>query len=96
MNISDDCYNALIAALMENKTSGSDIANERADALLAKICKYARFYSDDEGEYAEIRFFESEARNLIWLMVRAYALHSSDDEGYYHIAKEGVHNGDVV
>lgn len=57
-----------------------------ADALLAKIEKYARFYSEDGAEYAEIRFFENEARYLIWQLAAAFAYHSSDDEDYYHAA----------
>ena len=92
LEISADCFNALIAALNENISSGNDCAAERAGALLAKINKYTQFYSDDEGEYAELRFFESEARHLIWLLIRAFALHSSDGEDYYHMANDALSN----
>ena len=92
LQISNDCFNALIAALIINKSSGSDCATDRADALLAKIEKYTRFYSDEDGDCAELRFFESEAKHLIWLLIRAFALHSNDDVDYYSIASNTEQN----
>jgi len=86
LNIDANGYNALIAALKANQSSVNESAVERADDLLAKINRYTRFYTDDEGEGAEIRFFESEAIRLIMLLLQAFAYYSSDDEDYYHNA----------
>ena len=77
-------YNALIAALTETQSSGNDVQVERSNALLAKITKYARFYEEDDADCAELRFFESEAKNLILLLLQAYAYHSPDNGAYYH------------
>ena len=88
LHIGADFFNVLIAALKENALIGNEYTVERADALVAKISKYARFYLEDETECAELRFFESEARHLICLLLQAFAPYSSDDEDYYHAANE--------
>lgn len=84
LQIDTNCYNVLISALKENQSGDSDYVVERANALLSKIEKHTRFYLEGETKCAELRFFESEAKNLILQLLQAFSYYSSDDEDYYH------------
>jgi hypothetical protein len=86
LNINAGYYNALIAALNESKLSGNDTAIGRAEALLSKINNHARLYSDGVTGYADIRFFENEARNLILLLLQAFSHYTPDSTDYYQAA----------
>jgi hypothetical protein len=86
LNINAGYYNVLIAALNESKSGGNDKTIERAEALLSKINHYARLYDDGETGCADIRFFESETKNLILLLLQAFSCYTPDSADYYQAA----------
>ena len=83
--IDKDAYNMLIQVLENNAaTEYSDsMTIDRADKLLGKIEQYVRLFVTDDGrESAEIRFFESEASELIWQLIFHASIDMPDNDFY--------------
>lgn len=60
-------FNIFIRELNENCTDPDPYIAKGAEKLCDKISKYARFFTDENGnECVDIRFYESEAELIIW------------------------------
>lgn len=90
-----DGFNCLIQGLENN--AANKYANEQtidgADRITNKIRQYSRLFVDEENrECAEIRFFETEASELIWQFVFASSAEEPGDDFYAELKEKRAEN----
>jgi len=82
-------YNFLNATL--SKISYED-KNAKSQKLIDKIKGYSKFYNENEGkyieEYVDLHLFETEASDLIHLLLYQLSAYERPDRDYYQIYKE--------
>jgi len=85
--VSDEWFNLLIFSLKQNiVTVVDETVKKEATALIDKLLKYSRPFSDDETERecVDMRFFPDEASDMIWqLLVTVGLFYKLPDEDYY-------------
>jgi len=85
--VSAEWFNLLIFALKQNiRTVNNETVKQEAAALVDKLLKYSRPYTDDDtqSEMVDMRFFPDEASDMIWQLIVTFGLfYKSADEDYY-------------
>lgn len=96
--ISDDWFNLLLSALTENsKLTLYPNTVERATALMEKLMKYSRPYTEDDMNCVDIRFFPNEASEMIWqLLVQCGCFLEPADNFYHQLVENHVLKGKKI
>ena len=84
----EDWYNLLCHILDDNIDDINETISADAEKLFNKIKNYGRIRENEDGEYADLRFFESEASRLIWQLLYSVSAFMPPEDNYFLLHKE--------